>query len=251
MSNLLEAKNHLIIDIDGFEGPIDLLLSLARSQKVDLKEISVFELAQQYVSYINSQAALKIDIAADYLVMAAWLAYLKSKLLLPEELLDEEEEYTAEEMASQLAHRLHRLDAMKNASILLFGRPITNRDMFLRGQPEEFDEVTKLIYNASIFDLIKSYVNREEGRTPDSISIFKLDFLSLDNARNFITNIFNRISSWINFDQIVKENRGISNDRSVIASSFSILLELVNERKINTKQKKQFGEILIKKIEED
>ncbi|MAU57817.1 MAG: hypothetical protein CML84_06910, partial [Rhodobiaceae bacterium] len=83
------------------------------------------------------------------------------------------------------------------------------------------------------------------------LSIFKLDFLSLDNARNFITNIFNRISSWINFDQIVKENRGISNDRSVIASSFSILLELVNERKINTKQKNQFGEILIKKIEED
>ena len=158
MSNLLEAKNHLIIDIDGFEGPIDLLLSLARSQKVDLKEISVFELAQQYVNYINSQAALKIDIAADYLVMAAWLAYLKSKLLLPEELLDEEEEYTAEEMASQLAHRLHRLDAMKNASILLFGRPITNRDIFLRGQPEEFDEVTKLIYNASIFDLIKTYI---------------------------------------------------------------------------------------------
>ena len=140
---------------------------------------------------------------------------------------------------------------MKNASILLFGRPITNRDMFLRGQPEEFDEVTKLIYNASIFDLIKTYINREEDRLPGSISIFKLDFLSLDNARNFITNIFNRISSWINFDQIVKENRGISNDRSVIASSFSILLELVNERKINTKQKKQFGEILIKKIEED
>ena len=142
MNNLLEAKNHLIIDIDGFEGPIDLLLSLARSQKVDLKEISVFELAQQYINYINSQTTLKIDIAADYLVMAAWLAYLKSKLLLPQELLDEGEEYTAEEMASELAHRLHRLDAMKNASILLFGRPIINRDMFLRGQPEEFDEIT-------------------------------------------------------------------------------------------------------------
>ena len=251
MSNLLEAKNHLIIDIDGFEGPIDLLLSLARSQKVDLKEISVFELAQQYINYINSQAALKIDIAADYLVMAAWLTYLKSKLLLPEELLDEEEEYTAEEIASQLAHRLQRLDAMKNASILLFGRPITNRDMLLRGQPEEFDEITKLIYNASIFDLIKSYINREEDRFSGSISIFKLDFLSLDNARNFITSISNRISSWINFDQIVTENRGISNNRSATASSFSILLELVSEQKVNTKQEKQFGKILIKKIEED
>ena len=115
MSSVLEVKNHLIIDIEGFEGPIDLLLSLARSQKVDLKEISIFELAQQYINYINSQAALKIDIAADYLVMAAWLAYLKSKLLLPDEPIDEEEEYTAEELAGQLRHRMQRLDAMKTA----------------------------------------------------------------------------------------------------------------------------------------
>ena len=116
MSNVLEVENHLIIDIEGFEGPIDLLLSLARSQKVDLKEISIFELAQQYINYINSQTALKIDIAADYLVMAAWLAYLKSKLLLPDEPIDEEDEYNAEELAGQLRHRMQRLDAMKTAS---------------------------------------------------------------------------------------------------------------------------------------
>ena len=178
MSNVLEVENHLIIDIEGFEGPIDLLLSLARSQKVDLKEISVFELAQQYINYINSQTALKIDIAADYLVMAAWLAYLKSKLLLPDEPIDEEDEYTAEELAGQLRHRMQRLDAMKTASLLLFDRPIINRDMFLRGVPEEFDEITKLIYNASIFDLIKSYISRQDDRVPESISIFKLDYLS-------------------------------------------------------------------------
>ena len=251
MSNVLEVKNHLIIDIDGFEGPIDLLLSLARSQKVDLKEISVFELSQQYINYINSQVALKIDIAADYLVMAAWLAYLKSKLLLPDEPIDEEEEHTAEELAGQLRHRMQRLDAMKTASVILFDRPIVNRDMLLRGLPEEFDEITKLIYNASVFDLIKSYINRQDERVPESISIFKLDYLSLDNAKNFFTNIFYRISGWANFFRLVSENKNTENNRSVAASSFSVLLDMVNEQKAYTKQEKQFGEILIKKIDND
>ena len=251
MSNVLEVKNHLIIDIDGFEGPIDLLLSLARSQKVDLKEISVFELSQQYINYINSQVALKIDIAADYLVMAAWLAYLKSKLLLPDEPIDEEEEHTAEELAGQLRHRMQRLDAMKTASVILFDRPIVNRDMLLRGLPEEFDEITKLIYNASIFDLIKSYISRQDERVPVSISIFKLDYLSLDNAKFFFTNIFYRISGWANFFRLVSENKNTENNRSVAASSFSVLLDMVNEQKAYTKQEKQFGEILIKRIDND
>ena len=251
MSNVLEVENHLIIDIEGFEGPIDLLLSLARSQKVDLKEISVFELAQQYINYINSQTALKIDIAADYLVMAAWLAYLKSKLLLPDEPIDEEDEYTAEELAGQLRHRMQRLDAMKTASLLLFDRPIINRDMFLRGVPEEFDEITKLIYNASIFDLIKSYISRQDNRVPESISIFKLDYLSLDNAKNFLSNLFQRIPGWTNFFRLVSKNKYTANDRSVAASAFSVLLDMVNEQKAYTKQEKQFGEILVKKIGND
>ena len=251
MSNILEVENHLIIDIEGFEGPIDLLLSLARSQKVDLKEISVFELSQQYINYIDSQTALKIDIAADYLVMAAWLAYLKSKLLLPDELIDEEDEYTAEELAGQLRHRMQRLQAMKTASLLLFDRPIVNRDMFLRGVPEEFDEVTKLIYNASIFDLIKSYISRQDDRVPEAISIFKLDYLTLDNAKNFLSNIFERISGWANFFRLVSKNKYTENDKSVAASTFSVLLDLVNEQKAYTKQEKQFGEILVKKIGND
>ena len=251
MSNVQEVKNHLIIDIGGFEGPIDLLLSLARSQKVDLKEISVFELAQQYINYINSQTALKIDIAADYLVMAAWLAYLKSKLLLPDEPIDEQDEYTAEELAGQLRHRMQRLDAMKTASLLLFDRPIVNRDMLLRGVPEEFDEVTKLIYNASTFDLIRSYISRQDDRVLESMSIFKLDYLALDNAKNFLSNIFKRISGWANFFRLVSKNKHIENDRSVAASAFSVLLDMVNEQKAYTKQEKQFGEILVKKIGSD
>ena len=137
--------------------------------------------------------------------MAAWLAYLKSKLLLPDEPIDDEDEYTAEELAGQLRHRMQRLDAMKTASLLLFDRPIMNRDMFLRGVPEEFDEITKLIYNASIFDLIKSYISRQDDRVPESISIFKLDYLSLDNAKNFLSNIFQRLPGWANFFPTCKQ----------------------------------------------
>ena len=183
--------------------------------------------------------------------MAAWLAYLKSKLLLPDEPIDEEDEYTAEELAGQLRHRMQRLDAMKTASLLLFDRPIVNRDMFLRGVPEEFDEITKLIYNASIFDLIKSYINRQDDRVPESISIFKLDYLALDNAKNFLSNIFQRISGWANFFRLVSKNKYSENDRSVAASAFSVLLDMVNEQKACTKQEKQFGKILVKKIGND
>ena len=130
MSNVLEVENHLIIDIEGFEGPIDLLLSLARSQKVDLKEISVFELAQQYINYINSQTALKIDIAADYLVMAAWLAFLKSKILLPEE---EDEQLSGEELSDALKIQLSRLQSMREAGNKLFELDLLYIDRFPKG----------------------------------------------------------------------------------------------------------------------
>ena len=142
--NYINQEDNLYLDIDGFEGPIDLLLSLAREQKLDLIEISVFELAKQYINYINIQVDLKIDIAADYLVMASWLAYLKSKLLLPSSGEEEDEEYSAEELASQLSHRIRRLEAMKIASFSLFDRPIINRDVYLRGMPEEIDEIKSL-----------------------------------------------------------------------------------------------------------
>ena len=134
MSKVLEVENHLIIDIEGFEGPIDLLLSLARSQKVDLKEISVFELAQQYINYINSQTALKIDIAADYLVMAAWLAYLKSNLLIPKE--ESGEELSAEEMAERLKFQLKKLEAIRQVSEKLMNLPKLGSDFFERGSVE-------------------------------------------------------------------------------------------------------------------
>jgi len=245
------TTSNLIIDISGFEGPIDLLLNLARKQKVDLTEISVFELSKQYIHYINTQVELKIDVAADYLVMASWLTYLKSKLLLPDDDNDIEEEITAEEMASQLSHRMRRLDAMKNASSILFSRPLINRDTYLRGIPEEFDEVTKLIYNSSLYDLIKSYIEKQESFIPTTIRIFKLEFMSIDSARNLISKIYSKLSSWINFINILDGDTEVSNKRSKMASSFSVILNMVNEKEILTKQDTNFGDIYIKKTDKD
>ena len=246
-----DTKNNLIIDISGFEGPIDLLLNLARKQKVDLKEISVFELSKQYINYINTQAELKIDIAADYLVMASWLTYLKSKLLLPDDDVDVEEEVSVEEMASQLSHRMRRLDAMKNASDILFSRPLINRDTYLRGIPEEFDEVTKLIYHSTLYDLIKSYIEKQEAFVPKNITIFKLDFISIDVARGLISKIYSKLSNWVNFTSVLNNNRETSNERSKVASAFSVILNMVHEKEILTKQDNKFGDIYIKKIDND
>jgi len=183
--------------------------------------------------------------------MASWLAYLKSKLLLPEDDIDIEEEITAEEMASELSHRMRRLDAMKNASDILFSRPLINRDTYLRGIPEEFDEVTKLIYHSSLYDLIKSYIEKQEAFIPQNITIFKLDFISMDAARDLISRIYSKLSSWVNFINVLNIDADTSNKRSKMASTFSVILNMVNEKKILTKQDTKFGDIYIKKIDDD
>lgn len=247
----LNQENNLYLDIDGFEGPIDLLLNLARDQKVDLIEISVFELAQQYISFINNQVDLKIDIAADYLVMASWLTYLKSKLLLPSTIYDEDDEYTAEELASQLSHRMRRLESMKVATMELFDRPIVNKDIYLRGMPEEIDEVKKLIYNATLFDVIKSYIEKQNSYVPEKLKLYKLDFFSVDNARSFLSAILNKFTNWISFNNIFVDSLSDINKRSRVASTFNVLLDLVNEQKIDTKQSYLFGEIHIKENKKD
>ncbi len=146
----------LILDLDGFEGPLDLLLELARDQKVDIIRISILDLAEQYLEFINTARELRLELAADYLVMAAWLAYLKSRLLLPKQDGDEEE-LSAEEMAEILAFQLKRLEAMKAAGEKLLERPNLGRDFFGRGAPEEIRVTTASVYDASLYDLLKSY----------------------------------------------------------------------------------------------
>ncbi len=151
----------LVLELDGFEGPLDLLLVLARSQKVDLTKLSILRLAEQYLNYIEAARALRLEVAADYLVMAAWLAYLKSKLLLPEK-EQQEDEPSGQELAAQLAFRLKRLDAMREALARMMGRKRLGIDLFARGMPEGIRVVRSSIYQASIFDLLKAYAEQRQ-----------------------------------------------------------------------------------------
>ena len=150
------GEDVFVLELDGFEGPLDLLLVLARSQKVDLTKLSILRLAEQYLDYIEAARTLRLEVAADYLVMAAWLAYLKSKLLLPEkEQVDDGP--TGQELAAQLAFRLKRLEAMREALASMMGRKRLGIDLFARGMPEGIRVVRSSIYSASIFDLLKAY----------------------------------------------------------------------------------------------
>ncbi|HEY5732297.1 MAG TPA: ScpA family protein, partial [Methyloceanibacter sp.] len=155
------AGETLVVDVEGFEGPLDLLLALARTQKVDLARISVLALAQQYLDFINEARRLRLEIAADYLVMAAWLAFLKSKLLLPAE-QDEDGEPTGEELAQLLAFRLKRLDAMREAAAQLMTRKRLGRDVFARGMPEPLRISRKSTYQADLYDLLKAYAQQRQ-----------------------------------------------------------------------------------------
>ena len=151
----------LVVDVEGFEGPLDLLLALARSQKVDITRISILALAEQYLAFIEEIHRLRLEVAADYLVMAAWLAYLKSRLLLPE---TEGEEPTGEEMAAELAFRLKRLEAMREASARLANRNRLGRDVFTRGAPEPVEVVRRSEFSATLYDLLSAYAARRQER---------------------------------------------------------------------------------------
>src|SRR5580658_665096 len=153
---VMENEPALVLDLDGYEGPIDLLLTLAREQKVDLTKLSILALADQYLAFIAAQRQLQLEIAADYLVMAAWLAYLKSRLLLPEPPADEEGP-SAVELAEALAHRLRLLEAMQRAGAALMARPLLGRDVFTRGAPEGLALVDQPVFELSLYDLLKAY----------------------------------------------------------------------------------------------
>ena len=171
-----------VVDLDGFEGPLDLLLALARSHKVDLTRIPILPLAQQYLDFIAEARRLRLEIAADYLVMAAWLAFLKSKLLLPED--DEDDEPSGEELAAQLAFRLKRLEAMREAGARLLTRKRLGRDFFARGMPEGIRLVREGDYEATVFDLLKAYAAQRQRSAVDTIYVAARPVWSIQEARD-------------------------------------------------------------------
>lgn len=235
----------LVIDVDGFEGPLDLLLHLARNQKVDLARISVLALAEQYLVFIGRARALKLELAADYLVMAAWLAFLKSKLLIPRPPRDDEQ--SGEEMAAILQFRLKRLEAMRDAASRLINRNRVGRDVFVRGRPEAVIVDRKSEYAASLYDLLTAYASQRQRQAISRVQIAKRAVWSLKDARAVLERLVGAISDWTALDRFLVDYLATPEERTTaIASTFVASLEMVREGALDIRQDKAFAPIFLR-----
>ena len=234
------------ISLNAYEGPIDLLLDLARKQKVDLSEISILELAEQYINFINKYQNIHLEIAADYLVMAAWLTYLKSRLLLPKE--EKTEDYTSEELEEALKYQLLRLEAFQLVSKKLYSRPLIGRDIFYGGSSEGLQVKYNITYSSTLYDLLRSYssiLQKEERISHLTIAYSELH--SVDNAIQRLKSIFGEITEWTNlFNLIPKFNSNKIINKSILSSNFVASLELSKNGYIDVKQTNVFGNIFVK-----
>ena len=236
----------LVIDIDGFEGPLDLLLHLARNQKVDLARISVLSLAEQYLTFIDSARRLRLELAADYLVMAAWLAFLKSKLLIPQKADDDEP--TGEEMAAQLAFRLKRLEAMRDAATRLVNRNRVGRDIFVRGDPEPVVIQRTSEFEATLYDLLNAYAGLRQRQAVTQVTISKRRVWSLGDARVILQRMIGELHEWTALDHFLVRYLADPQERATaIASSFAASLEMVREGCLEMRQDVPFAPIYLRR----
>jgi segregation and condensation protein A len=236
----------LVIDVEGFEGPLDLLLTLARQQKVDLSKISILALADQYLAFIEEARKLRLEIAADYLVMAAWLAYLKSRLLLPEQ--TEPEGLTAEEMATALAQRLRRLEAIRQVAEQLLNRPQLGREVFARGQPEPIAEIKRPQWTASLYDLLSAYAGQRQKQARAFVRVPKRTVWSLAEAREALERLMGRATDWCVLDEyLIAYMVEPSLAATVRASSFAATLEMVREGRLEMHQRAAFAPLYVRK----
>jgi segregation and condensation protein A len=239
------AHDYLLLDLEGFEGPIDVLLALARDQKVDLTRISILQLADQYLDFISKARSLKLEIAADYLVMAAWLAYLKSRLLLPD--TAEEEEPSAAEMAARLAFQLQRLEAMRECGARLMERPRLGRDFFKRGAPEHVQMHRTPVFDVSLYDLLTVYGAQVQRRSATTLTIDPSELLSMEDALRRLSRLVGQMPDWTTLQNFLPEGlRGEIVARSALASTFAAALELVRTGRIVMRQSGTFGPIYLK-----
>jgi segregation and condensation protein A len=236
----------LVVDVDGFEGPLDLLLDLARTQKVDITRISILALADQYLAYIEKIRSLRLELAADYLVMAAWLAYLKSRLLLPE--IEDGEEPTGEELAEALAFRLRRLEAMRDAAARLANRDRLGRDVFSRGAPEPVVISKRNEYSATLHDLLTAYANRRQLTAISTAHQVRARAVwSLQDARDALVRLVGRVAEWTPLDVLMSPYlSSLGMRRSVTASAFGATLELVREGKLELRQMEPFAPVYLR-----
>ena len=233
----------LTLDIDGWEGPLDLLLSLARGQKVDLRQISILELAEQYLAFIDRSRSLKLELAADYLVMAAWLAFLKSALLLPKE---EQADPSPEELALRLQLRLQRLHAMRDAAARLMARDRIGRDVFRRRRPEGLRLVKKAQWRASLYDLIQAYGQIRARTQPVVHTIAVRPVMTLDEAIQRVGALVGAALDWTRLESFLPDHLDALKARSALASSFVAALELARQGRLDIQQDGIFQPIYLR-----
>jgi segregation and condensation protein A len=239
----------LVVDLEGYEGPIDMLLTLAREQKVDLTKISILALADQYLAYVSAARRLRLEIAADYLVMAAWLAYLKSRLLLPEPAPADEP--SGAELAAALTHQLQRLEAMQQAGARLMARPQLGRDVFARGAPEGLPRVLRPIYEATLYDLLKAYGDQRQRKEATVLHIQPPELFSMDDALQRLSRLLGRMPEWRTLVSFLPQGlRGGIVERSAVAATFAASLELVRAGKLQLRQDSVFGPIYLRSLPE-
>lgn len=236
----------LMVDVEGFEGPLDLLLTLARQQKVDLAKISILALADQYLAFIEAARKMRLELAADYLVMAAWLAYLKSRLLLPEQ--HPAEGMSAEDMANALAQRLRRLEAIRQFAEQMISRPQLGRDVFQRGQPEPIAEIKHPQWSATLYDLLSAYAARRQIQSRSVVRVPKRTVWSLADAREALERLVGQSMDWSPLDKylvvyLVRPDMVAT----VLASSFAAALELIREGQMEAHQQGAFSPLYLRK----
>ncbi|WP_112664240.1 segregation and condensation protein A [Microvirga flavescens] len=243
-----DSEPALRVDVDGFEGPLDLLLELARRQKVDLHKISILALAEQYISFIEEARRMRLELAADYLVMAAWLAYLKSRLLLPEP--PKGEEPSATDLASALALRLRRLEAIREVAKKLGERDWLGRDVFARGAPEHVQIRKEAQYEASLYDLLSAYARQRQIVLSSKVTLYQRRVWSLVDAREALERLVGHLSDWATLDSYLVHYMVEPSMRStVLASAFSATLEMVREGKMTVRQDGAFAPLWVKGLE--
>ncbi|WP_297322736.1 ScpA family protein [uncultured Bartonella sp.] len=240
----------LVIDIEGFEGPLDLLLQLARNQKVDLAHISIVALVQQYLDFVKTAHLLRLDLAADYLVMAAWLAYLKSRLLVPQRTGEEEE--SGEELAGLLQFRLQRLEAMREAAGQLINRNRLGRDIFKRADPEMVVVEKKHRYDVSLYDLLMAYAGLRQRQAVKRVEVGKREVWSLKSARAILARLVGESKNWQALDEfLIAFIPTPAERRTALASTFAASLEMVRERQLDIRQQAPFAPIYLRAHRQD
>nr|WP_094507065.1 ScpA family protein [Brucella thiophenivorans] len=240
-----DKEPSLLVDVQGFEGPLDLLLHLARNQRVDLSRISVLALAEQYLGFVEQAQALQLELAADYLVMAAWLAYLKSKLLIPKQ--KDDDGATGEDLIASLQFRLKRLEAMRDAAAKLVNRNRLGRDVFARGMPELVVVDRSSQFSASLYELLTAYASQRQRQAVSHVQIEKRTVWSLKEARAALVRLMGGSADWVALDRFLINYALTPQERaSALASSFAASLELVREGKLEVRQSAPFEPIYMR-----